>query len=109
MLAYWQIAKGADPRRAVLSNPASYNDLMHTLLLSRGVDPQELGRGGTGAPRGRRGRRAPAPRVNVVGGRWTRSYEAAGQTWGAANLSKDWKKRTGTADSAIAWALDPDS
>jgi hypothetical protein len=105
LLAYRKIAKSTDARRAVLSVPASYNDLLHALLLSRGVAPEDAVVANASNP----SPRAPERRVNVVGGKWTRSAEMMGQQWAKANMQNDWARQTDSNAAAIAWSLDSDA
>ena len=104
-MAYWQIAKGTDPRRAILGQPATYSDLVHALLLSRGKDPADLSQAPQGA---RQGHQRPGPAVHVHGGRKTPHMEAMATQWKQANMPGHWARRTGNDPKAIAWAMTRD-
>jgi len=108
LLAYWTIAKSTDPGRAVGSNPANYNDLLHLLLLSRGIDPATVALKGAARPaRPNVSNHSPAP-VAVHGGARTSAHVAAARSWSAVHLPRDWSKRTGSDPAAIRWAMESD-
>ena len=105
LLAYHRITHSTDPQRAILSQPATYHDLLCSLLMARGKDPAKLTQS---EPRRRapgRGRAAP---VTVHGGRSTPQMEAMADQWHSANMAKDWAKRTGSDPEAIAWLMRSD-
>lgn len=108
-MAYWQINHGSNPMRSISSQPASLHDLMHVLLMSRGVDPGSLNQtqppGRPHAPMSRAGRQAP---VRVHGGQSTPQSRSIGDAWHSANLPRDWAARTGSDPAAIAWATSED-
>lgn len=108
-MAYWSIQHGTDPRRAILGQSASFNDLIHVLLMARGINPDDIAnkpaRTGDRAPKVPK--RAPAP-LSVWGGRQTQAMKDAADHWDRANMPKDWATRTGSDPRAIAWLMDPD-
>ncbi len=103
-MAYWRINHGSAPMRSISSRPASYHDLMHALMLSRGIDPASLSE--SGAPRATR--RARPASVRVVGGQLTSGMRSMADQWHTAHMPADWSRHTGSDRAAIAWALEAD-
>lgn len=99
MLAYWHIQHTHDEARPLLSSrPATYADLVSTVLLSRGVKP-----GGTG----RVAKRKATP-VRVVGGKLTPEIEMVAEQWKRQTMPKHMARRTGSTTEAVAWLFDPE-
>ena len=90
--------------RSLLSAPATYRDLLHTLLISRGRNPAEVGRPGTAPPP-----RRASTTVNAVGGSWTPAVQQMGEAFHSANFNRLWASETGSAPEALAWAMDPNA
>ena len=118
-MAYWHVNHGTDPRRAVSSQPVRYGDLLHTLLISKGINPSDVSSSAkpSGAPgtsrtpaRAPRGFVAPGsgPAVRAFGGKLTPGLREHAAAWSRDQMPADMAKRTGADPAAIAWALQPD-
>lgn len=104
LLAYHRITHGTDSMRALTSQPATLNDLLSMLLLSRGnMTPL-----GSQQPQPKRHRSPRAAPVTVHGGQSTAHMRKIADDWHTTNMPKDWAKTTGSSPEAIAWLMSGD-
>lgn len=101
LLAYHQVRTSQHHHRALLVAPATYGDMLSSLLLSKGVNPETVG-GGNRPPEPPRAVRVfdgasevpPAPHHVDLCERFAR-----------ANLPRDMAKKTSSSAAGIAWLL----
>lgn len=103
MLAYWEIAHSAEPRRAMMSAPLTWHDSVTMELMKLGKNPADFT-----VDKPARSRPKLSERVSVVGGAWTPAIERAAQQAAKSATPREWATKTGSHIDAIAWAMKSD-
>lgn len=103
LLALHTLTHSDSDQRTMLSAPASYNDLLSALMLSRGIRPGERrsGRPQRGITRGPSVRAFDGQREIPV----TPELRQAAELYRSAGLGRHMAKRTGSTPDGIAWLL----
>jgi hypothetical protein len=105
LLAYWEIAHSAEPRRAMMSAPLTWHDSVTMELMKLGKNPADFT---VDKPTARNRRPKRLERVSVVGGAWTPAFERAAQQAAKSATPREWATKTGSNADAIAWATKSD-